>query len=187
MSIVFGAVLSLFFIACEGPVGPPGYDGLDGFDGRDGLDGRDGQERGTVVDITGDFVADDFSLFYEFIQDDIEVFETDIVLVYLLWDQTEDGNGDPVDIWRLLPQTRLLDQGILQYNYDFTFFDVNIFLEADFDLNTLPSGDTDAQTFRIAIVPAEMLQGSRLDRSNVRAVMNTMGITEKEVRKTTLD
>ena len=184
ISLIFGAFLSLFIISCEGPEGPPGYDG---YDGRDGQDGEDGVNiLGTVIDIQGDFVADDYSIFYEFPQT-VEVFESDVVLVYILWDQTEDGNGDPVDIWRLLPQTRLLDQGILQYNYDYTFFDVNIFLEADFNLGTLPAGDTDDQVFRIAVLPADLAQGSRLDRSNINAVMSLMGASELDVQKIALD
>ncbi len=181
ISIVLGALLSLFIISCEGPVGPPGFDGLDGFDGQDGIN-----ILGTVIDIEGDFVADDYSIFYEFPQT-VEVFESDVVLVYILWDQTEDGNGEAVDIWRLLPQTLLLDQGILQYNYDFTFFDVNIFLEADFDKSTLLPADTDNQVFRIAVLPAEFAAGSKLDRSNVQAVMNTIGVTEKDVQKVKLN
>ena len=181
ISIVLGALLSLFIISCEGPVGPPGFDGLDGFDGQDGIN-----ILGTVIDSEGDFVADDYSIFYEFPQT-VEVFESDVVLVYILWDQTEDGNGEAVDIWRLLPQTLLLDQGILQYNYDFTFFDVNIFLEADFDKSTLLPADTDNQVFRIAVLPAEFAAGSKLDRSNVQAVMNTIGVTEKDVQKVKLN
>ncbi len=181
ISIVLGALLSLFIISCEGSDGPPGFDGLDGLDGQDGIN-----ILGTVIDIEGDFVAEDYSIFYEFPQT-VEVFESDVILVYLLWEQIEDSNGDPVDVWRLLPQTRLLDQGILQYNYDFTFFDVNIFLEADFDLGTLPSGDTDAQIFRIAVLPAEFAAGSRLDRSNVKAVMNTLGVTEQDIQKVKLN
>ena len=184
INIVLGALLSLFIISCEGPVGPPGFDGLDGFDGRDGQDGIN--ILGTVIDIEGDFVAEEYRIFYEFPQT-VEVFESDVVLVYILWEQDVDGNGDPVDVWRLLPQTRLLDQGILQYNYDFTFFDVSIFLESDFDLGTLASVDTDAQIFRIAVLPAEFAAGSRLDRSNIKAVMNTLGVTEQDVQKVKLN
>ena len=184
ISIVLGTFLSLFIMSCEGPIGPPGFDG---FDGLDGLDGQDGVNiLGTVIDIEGDFIADDYSIFYEFPQT-VEVFESDVVLIYLLWGQTEDSNGEAVDIWRLLPQTRILDQGLLQYNYDFTFFDVNIFLEADFDLSTLQAGDTDNQVFRIAVLPAELLAGSRLDRSNIEAVMNAMGATEKDVQRIKLN
>ena len=184
ISIVLGIFLSLFIMSCEGPIGPPGFDGFDGFDGLDGQDGVN--ILGTVIDIEGDFIADDYSIFYEF-QQTVEVFESDVVLIYLLWGQTEDSNGEAVDIWRLLPQTRILDQGLLQYNYDFTFFDVNIFLEADFDLSTLQAGDTDNQVFRIAVLPAELLAGSRLDRSNIEAVMNAMGATEKDVQRIKLN
>ena len=187
VSFVLSALITLFMVSCEGPIGPPGFDGLDGLDGRDGQDGQDGVNiLGTVIDIEGDFVADDYSIFYEFPQT-VEVFESDVVLVYLLWDQTTDADDQPVDIWRLLPQTRILDQGLLQYNYDFTFFDVNIFLEADFDLGTLLPGDTDNQVFRIAILPAELLAGSRLDRSNIKAVMNALGASEEDVVKVQLD
>lgn len=184
VSLILGTLLSMLIISCEGPMGPPGYDGFDGLDGRDGQDGVN--ILGSVIDIEGDFVADDYSIFYEF-PGSVEVFESDVVLVYILWDQTEDGNGDAVDIWRLLPQTLILQQGLLQYNYDYTFFDVNIFLDADFDLSTLTSGDTDGQVFRIAVLPAEFAAGAKLDRSNVQAVMRALGIEEKDVQKVKLN
>ncbi|MFX0557664.1 collagen-like protein [Maribacter sp. CXY002] len=180
-SLVIGMLVALFFISCEGPQGPPGFDG---FDGRDGIDGQDGINiLGQVIDIEGTFsIGNDYSIFYEFPQT-IEVFETDVILVYLLWDVTEDGNGDPVDIWRLLPQTRILDQGLLQYNYDYTFFDVSIFLESDFDLSTLPPADTDNQVFRIAVLPAEATQSGKLDVTNINSVMGVLGINEKDIQK----
>lgn len=177
-------VLSLFIISCEGPAGPPGFDGFDGLDGRDGQDGVN--ILGTVIDIEGDFVADDYSILYEFPQT-VEVFESDVVLVYILWDQDVEGNGDAVDIWRLLPQTLILPQGLLQYNYDYTFFDVKIYLYADFERSTLLPADTDNQIFRIAILPAEFAAGSKLDRSNVQAVMKTLGVEEKDVQKVKLN
>ncbi|MGI9553072.1 MAG: collagen-like protein [Aurantibacter sp.] len=178
-TLLFGTFLAIFFISCEGPIGPPGFDGLDGLDGLDGQDGVN--ILGKVIDLEGDFTAEnEYSILFEFPQT-VEVFETDVVLVYLLWDQTEDSNGEAVDIWRLMPQTRILDQGLLQYNYDYTFLDVSMFLEADFDLGTLQSGDTDAQVFRVAILPAEMAAGSRMDKSNIANVMQTLGVEEKDV------
>jgi len=184
VSLILGMALSLLIIACEGPAGPPGFDGLDGRDGRDGLDGVN--ILGTVIDIEGDFVADDYSILYEFPQT-VEVFESDVVLVYILWGQDVDGNGDPLDIWRLLPQTLILPQGLLQYNYDYTFFDVKIFLDADFERSTLLPADTDNQVFRIAILPAEFAAGSKLDKSNIEAVMKTLGVEEKDVQKVKLN
>ncbi|MGB5553604.1 MAG: collagen-like protein [Flavobacteriaceae bacterium] len=185
ITLLLGAFLTLFFVACEGPQGPPGYDGYDGLDGLDGLDGIN--ILGKVIDIEGDFTAaDNYTIAYEFPQT-FEVFETDVVLVYLLWDQTTDGNDDPVDIWRLMPQTRILDQGLLQYNFDYTFFDVTLFLESDFDLATLPAGDTDNQVFRIAVLPAEALSSAKIDTSNLEGIMGMMNMTDKEVQKITLD
>ncbi len=184
LNLFIGALATLFFISCEGPQGPAGFDG---FDGVDGLDGADGVNiLGQVMDIEGTFTLDnDYSIFYEFPQT-IEVFETDVVLVYMLWDVTEDSNGESVDIWRLMPQTRILDQGLLQYNFDYTFLDVNIFLESDFDLSTLPAGDTDNQVFRIAVLPAESTTG-KLDTSNINSVMAHLGITEDSIQKVTLE
>ena len=176
-----GAIVLIVFTACEGPVGPPGIPGPPGQDGLDGIN-----LLGQVVEIEGTFSPDnDYSLFYEFPQT-IEVFESDVVLVYILWGQTEDSFGEPVDIWRLLPQTRLLDQGILQYNFDHTFLDVFIFLESDFDLGTLLPGDTDNQVFRIAVLPADFAEGSKLNRGDINAVMSVLNVDENEIQRITL-
>ena len=182
VSFLLVMLTSVFFMSCEGPQGPPGFDGLDGLDGQDGIN-----ILGTVLEIEGTFSFDnDYTLFYEF-PTTVEVFESDIVLVYILWEQVEDNTGELVDVWRLLPQTRLLNQGILQYNYDHTFFDVSVFLESDFDLGTLGPADTDNQVFRIAIVPAEFGQGSRFDRSNLQQVMDLLNVEEKNISRITLD
>lgn len=171
------ALASLFIVSCEGPAGPPGPPGFDGLDGLDGVN-----ILGQVLEIEGTFSPEnDYTIFYEFPQT-VEVFESDVVLVYLLWDQTEDGNGEAVDIWRLLPQTRILNQGLLQYNYDHTFFDVSVFLESDFDLTTLPAADTDNQVFRIAVVPADFVEGTNLDTSNLQNVMNSLNISASDIQ-----
>ncbi len=184
ISLVLGSLMVLLFISCEGPQGPPGFDGFDGFDGVDGEDGVN--ILGQVIDIEGSFAPEnDYAIFYEFPQT-IEVFETDIVLVYLLWEQTEDSNGEAIDIWRLMPQTRILDEGLLQYNYDYTFLDVNIFLESNFNLASLQPGDTDNQVFRIAVLPADLTQG-KLDTSNMYSVLGRLGITEDKIEKFKLD
>ena len=87
-----------------GPPGPPGFDGIDGQDGVNIL--------GQVYDVVGDFRAPDYSIFSEFAIDapSVEVFETDVVLVYILWDQLDDPSG-PIDIWRLLHPNTMVRQG----------------------------------------------------------------------------
>ncbi|TDQ30985.1 collagen-like protein [Zeaxanthinibacter enoshimensis] len=181
-TIMLTAVLSLILFACEGPPGPPGPPGFDGLDGLDGVN-----ILGQIIEIEGSFTPqNDYTIFYEFPQT-VEVFESDVVLVYILWEQTEDGNGEAVDIWRLLPQTRILNEGLLQYNYDHTFFDVSMFLESDFDLATLPPGDTQNQVFRIAILPADYVQSNDIDTSNLDAVMQQLQFPESQVEKHILD
>ena len=178
LSLLSVITLALIIGACEGPVGPPGPPGFDGQDGINIL--------GKVLEIEGDFTAEDnYAIFFDF-PTDIEVFESDIVLVYILWEQIED-DGEFFDVWRLLPQTRILDQGILQYNYDHTFFDVSIFLEGDIDFATLGPGDTDNQIFRIAVVPAEFGKDETFDPTNLDAVLNKLQISEDLISREILD
>lgn len=183
IKLILGALAVLSFMACEGPQGPPGFDGFDGLDGLDGVN-----ILSEVLEIQGTFsAANDYTISYDF-PDTIEVFESDLVLVYLLFDQLDDPDGgDPIDVWRLLPQTRIINQGLLQYNYDHTFFDVSIFLESDFDLTTLPSGDTDDQIFRIAVVPAEFGIDNNIDLSNLDAVMSTLKLNTDSIDTSVVD
>ncbi len=176
---LFGLIVLLIAGSCEGPTGPPGPPGFDGQDGVNIL--------GQVYDIQGSFTpANEYSLFSVFAEDapGVEVFETDVVLVYILWDQIADPTG-PIDVWRLLPQTRLVDQGILQYNYDFTFENVLIFLETDFDPGFLLPGDTDNQIFRIAILPADGAGAAKMDTSNMQAVLDYLGVQEDQIPRYT--
>ncbi|MBT8188431.1 MAG: collagen-like protein [Croceitalea sp.] len=183
---LFGVLFIALAFACEGPAGPPGPPGFDGFDGLDGQDGIN--ILGQVLEIEATFSPEnDYTIFYEFPQN-VEVFESDLVLVYLLFEQTDDPDGgDPIDVWRLMPQTRILPEGLLQYNYDHTFFDVSIFLESDFDLGILPPGDTDNQIFRIAVVPAEFALQSNLDTSNMQDVLNALKTGAENIEHIRLD
>jgi hypothetical protein len=167
------------FTSCEGPVGPPGPPGEGGQDGDSFL--------GSVFEIEGDFTSDnDYSLFFEF-PNSIEVFESDVVLVYILWEQTEDDNGQPVDVWRLLPQTVMLDEGVLQYNYDHTFNDVQVFLEGTIDFNTLLPAEWQNQVFRIAVLPADYAKNNNIDVTDFSGVMKSMKINPNSIQKLDLN
>ena len=81
IKLLFGIVIAALVVSCEGPAGPPGFDGLDGLDGLDGQDGIN--ILGQAIEIEGTFSFDNnYSIFYEFPQT-VEVFESDLVLVYL--------------------------------------------------------------------------------------------------------
>lgn len=167
---VFTLAVLTSCIGEPGPPGPPGEDG-DSF-------------LGSVFEIEGDFTSDnDYSLFFEF-PNTIEVFESDVVLVYILWDQTEDDNGDPVDIWRLLPQSVVFDNGdILQYNYDHTFFDVEIFLDGSADFGALDPAYLEDKVFRIAVLPADYAMNNDLDVSDFGSVMQALKINPGKIDK----
>lgn len=170
MKTISGIILALtlaFLTACEGVQGPPGRDGMDGEDGDSFL--------GSVFEIQGDFTpGNDYSLYYEF-PGSFTVYESDVVLVYILWEQAEDNNGDPLDVWRLLPQTVVLDDGVLQYNYDHTFLDVQIFLEGTTDFSTLRESEALDQIFRIVVLPADFAHNNSIDVTDYNMMMKSIG------------
>lgn len=133
---------SLIFSSCEGDPGPPGEPGIN--------------ILGQVFEVTVNFTAgNDFSRLVT-IPSNVEVFESDVILVYWLEDVVPDGTGGTIDVWSQLPQTIYLDGGgSFQYTFNHTFIDVLLFLQGDVDLTTLGSGFTIDQVFRIAIVPSE--------------------------------
>ncbi|NCB07379.1 MAG: collagen-like protein [Bacteroidia bacterium] len=153
--------------SCEGPMGPPGLDGLDG----DNM-------IGTVFEIEGDFTPqNNYMLYYQF-PSNFEVYDGDIVLVYILW---ELSGGK--DVWRLLPQTVVLDDGILQYNFDYTLDDVQIFLEGTTDFNQLLPAETNDQVFRIAVLPAAIAQNKSIDVTDLDVVMKSLNVPLNSVEK----
>ena len=105
----------------------------------------------TTVDFTN---SNDYSQLVN-IPLDIEVYESDVVLVYWLEDVISDGTGGTFDVWTPLPQTIYTTQGSFQYSFNHTFIDVFLFLQGDINLDSLSSNLTNNQTFRIAIVGAE--------------------------------
>ncbi|MBK5193668.1 MAG: collagen-like protein [Flavobacteriaceae bacterium] len=155
-------------IGPQGPQGPAGADGL----------------IGTVVDLQGSFTsANDYSLVLDFNDEGIEVFESDVVLVYLKTGEDGEAGGLPVEVFRMLPQTYFIDGQILQYNFDFTFFDVLIFLDGTADFAALDPSFTDNQVLRIVVVPAEFAETSGVDMSNMKAVMQALDIQPEDIKK----
>lgn len=181
LTFLFSAALLISCSGPEGPMGPPGQDGLDGLDGKDGKDGD--SFLATVFEIQGDFTSEnDFSLYFEFPESTV-VFESDMVLVYILWEQVTIEGGTVLDVWRLLPQTVFLDEGILQYNYDFTYTDVLIFIEGTIDLNTLLPAEAEDQVFRIVVLPADYAERKSLDVSDYNSLMKSLNFNPDAVEK----
>lgn len=188
MKTITGIILvfALAFLAsCEGEPGPPGRDGLDGLDGESFL--------GSVFEIEGDFTSsNNYNLYFQF-PSNITVYDTDVVLVYILWDIAEDNSGNPIDVWRLLPQTVVLrnentgNDEVLQYNFDYTFADVQVFLEGTIDFNTLLPAETDNQVFRIVVFPADFITQKGLDISDYSMMMKSLGVKKDLAQKIDLN
>lgn len=153
-------LLSAFFVtilfavsACTGPIGPQGVRGPEGIPGEPG-----GIEYAKAFEFITNFTSsNDYSVVEPY---GFEVYESDVTLVYVLWDVLEDGT----DVWRLLPQTAYLTNGILSYNFDFTLADVSIFLDGTVaDFGAVPATYRIDQVFRVVVIPAEFVAGARQD------------------------
>jgi len=169
LSILFVSLVLVLLNSCTGDIGPTGFDGLDGQDGADGL-------IGSIFEVEATFnEAEGFELFTD-IPTSIEVFDTDIVIAYIL-----SGVDDGIDIWEPLPQTLFFDNGILLYGYDYTLNDVHFFLDGTIDLTTLEALYTDNIIFRVAVIPADF--AATINTSNINEVMKAMKVDSvKRVR-----
>jgi len=158
---------TVLFTSCEGDPGPPGPPGQDGVSFL-------GQVFETTVNFNN---SNNYENFVSF-PSNVEVYESDAVLVYHLV-ETIAGNGGPIDVWEQLPQTYFVNQGTLVYNFDHTFLDVRLFLDANFDLNTLASNFTNNQTFRVAVVPAEFAQ----TKPSMKELLQMMQKDDSQIEK----
>jgi hypothetical protein len=186
-SILF--MSAFLFTACstdgdrgpQGPQGPEGPTGVGGF-------------IGTAIDVTGDFTAANsytLELLFDDPDLDIEVFESDAVLVYVkVGDGQDHPDGNPIEIFRALPQTYFQGDKTIQYNFDFTYEDVFIFLDGVnsngtlLDFAALDSEFRLNQKFRVIVLPAAFAENRKqLDLTNMNAVMKELNIRQADVIK----
>lgn len=149
-------------------IGPPGPKGDRGPVGPKGEPG----ESGYVIEWSDiNFTAPNYEVLLP--HGDFEGVDSDVALVYLLW--AVDDND--VEIWRQLPSTVFFeDGGILQYNFDFSKYDVNLFLDGNVALDELGGNWTDGWYARVVIVPGEFVDGGRIDFSDYHAVEEALGL-----------
>jgi len=146
-----------------GPQGPPGYDGLDGADGL----------IGSIFEVEATFTPDGGYEYFVDIPSSIDVYDTDIVMAYVL-SEVSDG----VDVWEPLPQTLFFGNEILLYGYDYTLADVRFFLDGTIDLNSLEALFTDNILFRVAVIPADY--AASINTSNMNEVMGALNVDHVE-------
>lgn len=172
--------IATFALSCTteviGPVGPQGPQGPQGPEGVPG-------ENAYVFEYSDvDFLAaNNFEVYLDY-PADFEGLDSDVALVYLLWDVVTDGDGNPLEVWRQVPQSLLTSNGLLMYNFDFSKVDVHLFLAAEFDLNLLEPIDTDDWIVRVVVVPGQFWGGrSNVDHSDYHAVAEAYGLPEFDI------
>lgn len=155
-----------------------GMIGLQSCTVNDNNDDIDNDTISEVIEITTSFSgANNFSRLIPI----NPIYSSDMILVYHLYDVV-----DGADVWRLMPQTYYFDAGgELDYNFDFTRYDVSIFLDANFDLNTLSSGWTQNQTFRIVVIPAYFGKSGTVDFNDYHATLKAYNIDPLKIRRIT--
>ncbi len=181
ITLLLISVFALTSCGDDGAIGPQGPQGPAGADGLDGL-GYTFEET-----VTFEYFSD-VNLYSTFINIPENIVtidpDADAVLIYRL-NVVEASDGSDLDTWSLIPQNFFLDQGIIQYVYNHTVNDVEIFIDGDFDLSTLSSQFTENQTFRVVVVPSSsnFAQITGLDVSNLDAVMYALDLNESDVKK----
>jgi len=162
-------------------IGPPGPQGDIGPAGPTGAAG----ESAFVFEYSNvDFVGPDYDVFLNY-PTDFEGLESDVTLVYLLWETTTDGDGNPLEIWRQMPQTIFTQNGLLNYNFDFSKIDLHLFLTIDFDAALLEPVDTDDWIVRAVVVPGNFWGGrANIDHSDYFAVKEAYGLPDLPERST---
>ena len=182
IATLLGAFLVLISISCEGPTGPPG---IDGANGENGLTSQVFELEN--VDFGYDASTNLFSYLITFSDfTSFEVLDSDAVLVYRYDGSIEFNNGEVADAWSLIPQNFFLDQGTIQYSNAHTYADTELFIDGNFDLSNLDPAFTDNQIFRVVIVPGSVAAG-KMDVSNINSVLNSLGISEENIKTYTLD
>tara|TARA_R110002111_G_scaffold142335_1_gene208368 strand:- start:9716 stop:10267 length:552 start_codon:yes stop_codon:yes gene_type:complete len=158
----FITLFALLLTSCTGDQGPPGFDG----------------EVAPAFEIENvDFTSEnDYTVRENY---GFEVFPTEVTLVYILW---KDNPGHQQDVWRLVPQTIIFEDGNdLVYNFEFTSIYVDFFLEGS-NLEILDDIWTQNKVFRVVVVPAiNVGRGTNInnvDYSDIKAVIEAYNITE---------
>lgn len=136
----------------------------------------DGDTYSIARDISGSFTANNNYT----IGTNVTLQGADVVLVYR---KTMDGN---TAVWSQIPRTLYLNEGELDYDFDFTSGDVQIYAGGGINfpaqsqafMNTYLNN----QTFRVVLVPASFAKNANVDYSNYESVAKYYNIQEEKIK-----
>jgi hypothetical protein len=163
------AVVAMFgFQGCEGPEGPPGQDGQKGDPGY-----VNEVFETTITFASGNNYEKIFAL-------NPKIHSGDNLLIYELVNK-----NDGIDTWALLPQVYYFTGGTAQYNYNFSYDQFSIFIDASFSFSQLPTTFTSNKRFRIVIIPGYLSstgKSAKPDYSDYNAVIKKYNIDDSKIK-----
>jgi hypothetical protein len=102
--------------------------------------------------------------------------DADNILIYRLTGTID----SQTPIWQLIPRTLFLEEGELDYDFDFSPIDFTIYAGGTYPLTTTPQFINN-QTFRIVIIPGYFSKGNSLDFNDYDAVIKSLNIDDSKV------
>ncbi|WP_298153538.1 hypothetical protein [Flavobacterium sp.] len=152
------------FQSCEGDPGPPGADGADGVESE-------------VFELRNvNFTLNNNNEYTIYGTLNPNIFDSDNILIYRL-SGLIDAN---TPIWQLIPRTLFLNEGELDYDYDFSKEDFTIYAGGTFNVGQVPQYINN-QTFRIVIIPGYFSKKA-VDKQDYNAVLSAYGIDDSHIK-----
>lgn len=103
--------------------------------------------------------------------------DTDVVLIY-----RKAGTTNNAPVWQSIPRTLYLNNGNeLDYDFDFSKFDIMIYASGNYDVSTTPEF-LNNQTFRVVLVPASPGGKPAIDYNDYNAVIQYYNIDDSKVK-----
>jgi len=109
-----------------------------------------------------------------------QIFASDVILIYRL----SGTINSTTPIWQQIPRTLYLDQGELDYDFDFSKEDFTIYAGGTYDLTLTPTYINN-ETFRIVVIPGYLsnkMAPSKIDLSDYNAVIKAYNIDDSKVK-----
>lgn len=165
-SLLFAAVLAMFLFSCDNSTTNPV---------------ADNDTYSTTYDITDNFKVDNNGSYVINRTFNTAIPASDVILVYRK-SGTDNGNS----VWQQIPRTLYLTEGDLDYDFDFTRADVQIYAGGTIDFanqtTAFKNKYLNGQTFRIVVVPSAAGKAN-VDYSDYNAVIKYFGIDDSKVTK----
>lgn len=158
----FLAIAGMFAVqSCEGPAGPPGPAGY--------------TAESEVFEVSTSFSSiTNYSQTYPLNPD---IRPEDNILVYELYNVQ-----DNIDTWALLPQVYYFPQGTAQYNYNFSYDQFTLLIDASFDRALLPTNFTQNKIFRIVVIPGYFSKQD-FHKMDYVEVVQMLGLEGKPIKR----